>query len=239
MIKVFFNLFDFRRSIVPSGKGPTRVRRGPNSFVTSMLGFLNMRLDIGSGNIDLSLVRDNLLIEGILNKIFGTNDDIRNFLSRDVDGLPDLSISFKEWLEFMRYKIISTTIDINDKSEAARLIKSAQDDLRDIPSLDTSPHHEDKFYTKEGLKNGIIILNTILKTIGTRTIIFLLLHMVEIYNSDSGYKIEINQARTWEDISKYLEHYGIRASTQRLKGPLDHGMVSRHLFSLTCLNSRI
>ncbi len=112
----------------------------PSMYIASKIGLANMRYYPGTGYIVPGSGRTSKDNEGVANKLFKTESELRKFLLIDNNGnqLSESVFSRKEWLAFQVEKIISfPDSELQAGERFSELIKEARGRLRELsPGLD-------------------------------------------------------------------------------------------------------
>ena len=243
LFNTYLNVFDIRRVLRSQERG-SPFRAYANSYIRNRIGPLNMIMDIYSGRVNLESYRDIIDIEGVMNRLFVSDDDMKKFLflkddpetsktiAMDANDLKNV-FTLKKWLKFVATRIYDLSIDPNDNSRVANLIRAAKKVLYeiDINSLDTDT--QPRLFSESELKAGRIILDATISLFGHFTIRLLFTHMIDFYKDSGSYKIDFLTMSSLDKIGDYLNQFGIITPSQTWLVPLSKGdSVSEHLFSL-------
>ena len=183
------------------------------SNIWSIFSEMNIYID-KNGRIVVDSGREKSDIEGIINELFSTVDEMKNFFFRDRNGNADRDYSLKQWMSMLYLKIIN--YDGNNK-----LIQEAKDRIIDpithgvkIDPLDVASHPRE--FTYKEIKNGIALFKTISNLFGHVTVRFILMQMMEFrIGSGNKFKIEVSQRKSWSEMTRLLKKFDIVASSQR------------------------
>ena len=206
LFQVYLKLFEVKKVFSPKSSRGTTTETVSDTLIYSILGDLNMVYNPETGKIDLESRRTINDIEGILSKLFDTEEELRKFLFlKEKDGelvavhkddyKNNYVSTMKQWQYMLYDKIANFPLSKLGNDRVSKLIMEARNILRKLDLDPSSPgiqnpldisHIEDKnnerdFLTSE-LKAGKTIHNAISRLFGHVTLRFIFLHMVRTYD---------------------------------------------------------
>jgi len=243
--ETYLNIIDLRY-ILKTADIASAKRSYSNSYINDKIGYFNIRFDPYSGRLDLSTYRDKNDVEGIMNKIFENEQEIRQFLFlKEEDGIVvpmhKSDFTLKQWMHWLYERITNIDLELQD-DRVSSLIGEAQTKIfskyKQNP-FDVSEGRQEKS-SKEELFAAKFLYDIYSRLFGHMTLRFLFMHLIDFYGGPAIFKLDFLNVPSHIAITMFLKQFTIITSTQPQSTPIyDENHVQNHLFSLFFLNSYI
>jgi len=249
VFSLFLELFEFKYLQIKENSRTTKERYVSN-LIRKFLGELNLQFDPFSGEIDPASKREISDIELIFSELFKDGENLDDqavqdflFLKENENGksVPAEKVHFDSG-EFTFKKWLKDTFEsIKDYSGSNKHILEAQQLLgkysKDIININSNP----KYFNKDNgeLQAGKAIFDAINRLFGHITLMFVFTHMVDFYQHEGSYKLDIISAPSRKKLLDSVRKFGIKTliKTTQIETPLGRKVILNNLFALYFLNS--
>jgi hypothetical protein len=205
LFQAFLKLFDLKTVFSPKTARGTTTETINDQFVTSLLGELNMIFNPENGRIDSNSKRTVRDVEGVINKIFDTDEEIKEFLfikEKDGELIPvhknDYQKGYvsttKQWLKMLFDKIANIPYTALGTDRVSNLLKEARNNLRDLRDnpndVNENPlninhidgKNNERDFALSELDDGKTIYSIVSRLFGHVTLRFIFFHMLNYYS---------------------------------------------------------
>ncbi len=201
----------------------TRAKTGnyPISYINDKIGFLNIKTNPESGQVNLKGYRDKNDIENLINRFFKNEAEIKEFLFLFENGDGNIvpmqkdDVKLKKWLSGLYNKITDNTLQLGN-SRADLIIQEIRDNLLNKytqnPLVLTT---DDKvFLTQDEIDAGKFIFDQISLLFGHFTLRLIFMHMIDFYGNPNSYKVDFISRPKNRDLVSFIQAFSIITPTQ-------------------------
>jgi hypothetical protein len=243
MFKAFLEMYDFKNLLTKDASRTTK-ERYVLTFIRNVFGALNMRYDPFSGEVDPSSRREISDIENIFTELFNNNEEVRDFLflkeNSKGEFVPATQSHFDSGEYTIKKWLHSLLVKIKDYNDENSHILQAQKLLVGVAKNSIDIDTEGKYFNKDNgeLQAGKTVMDVVNKLFGHITIMFVFTHMVDFYQSEGKYKIDIVNTPNREGLLDSVRKFSIKTliKTTQIETPLGRKVILENLFPMYFLN---
>jgi len=237
VLEAYLYLADYR-NVYGQGKSVSAVRQK----LSELLGKLNLQQDVLTGQIyhgqtDESLGTTKLEFEGILNTILKSKEDISTFFIENSDGSVNRDLTFKQWLDFVVNKIISSVPSTSKNPGALKILSWAQVELKKIKSLEMG---DSKYFNSKGGNSELIrgkkMLEIVIGVIDHSTFRYTITHGISHNQATGSISTGVKDVIGKHQLADFCNQFSFYPSTIPTKGAgsytISGSTVYDHKFSL-------